>query len=198
MTPKTTALPAVIPREARRQLAHYLGAVEATEQELRDALLLVAERHKSNFEVSRGATTLAIWSTQHLGWLTELTNAFGSIAYQHATSLRAVLLRESHTGVTAELADVCDLAVLVQHAEMLWTVLVQGARELREDRLLDVASRARGQSRRQLAWLRTIVEHEAPDAIAVARDEPPARIAPSAEARAQRASRNSPRPRALG
>jgi hypothetical protein len=57
--------------------------------------------------------------------------------------------------------------MLVQHAEMLWTVLVQGARELHEEGLLDVASLARDQNRRQLAWLRTIIEHEAPDAIAI-------------------------------
>ena len=53
---------------------------------------------------------------------------------------------------------------------MLWTILVQGARELHDDGLLDVASRARDQSRRQLAWLRTTVEHEAPDAIAIVPD----------------------------
>ena len=74
-------------------------------------------------------------------------------------------------GAVGELADACDLATLVQHAEMLWTVLVQGARELRDDALLDVATRAREHSRRQLAWLRTIVEHEAPDAIAVVPDQ---------------------------
>jgi hypothetical protein len=69
-----------------------------------------------------------------------------------------------------ELEDACDLATLVQKAEMTWTILVQGARELHDVELLDVASRARDQSRRQLAWLRTLVEHEAPDAIAVVPD----------------------------
>jgi hypothetical protein len=70
-------------------------------------------------------------------------------------------------GVEGELADACDLAALVQHAEMLWTVIVQGAKELHDEALLDIAARAREHSRRQLAWLRTIVEHEAPDAIAI-------------------------------
>jgi hypothetical protein len=160
-----------VPEGARKQVAHYLGAVEATERQLRDALVLVAERHERNYELSRGATTLAIWSTEHLRWLDDLTRSSGSEPYEHAELLRAALLGGTRVGVVGELADACDLAALVQHAEMLWTVLVQGARELHDDNLLDGASRARDHSRRQLAWLRTIVEHEAPDAIAIVPDQ---------------------------
>jgi hypothetical protein len=74
-------------------------------------------------------------------------------------------------GVVGELADVCDLAALVQHAQMLWTILVQGAKELHDEELLDTSAQARDHSRRQLSWLRTIIEHEAPDAIAVVPDQ---------------------------
>jgi hypothetical protein len=156
---------------AKKQVAHYLGAVEATERELREALVLVAERHERNYELARGATTLAIWSTDHLRWLKKLTAHYGSGPYEHAQLLRSSLLGGTRVGAVGELADACDLAALVQHAEMLWTVLVQGAKELHEDDLLDVASRARDHSRRQLAWLRTVVEHEAPDAIAIVPDQ---------------------------
>jgi ferredoxin-nitrate reductase len=156
-----------VPDGARKQVAQYLGAVEATERELHDALVVFAERHERNYELMRGATTLAIWSTEHLHWLKGLTRTYGSAPYEHAKLLRAALFGETRVGAVGELADACDLATLVQHAEMLWTVLVQGARELHDERLLDVASLARDQNRRQLAWLRTIVEHEAPDAIAI-------------------------------
>jgi hypothetical protein len=152
-------------------VSHYLGAVEATERQLRDALILVAERHERNYELSHGATTLAVWSTDHLRWLGELTSAYGTAPYEHAEQLRAALLSGTRVGVVGELADVCDLAALVQHAEMLWTVVFQGARELHDERLQDVASKARDHSRRQLAWLTTIVEHEAPDAIAIVPDQ---------------------------
>jgi hypothetical protein len=160
-------VPPTVPTGARQQVAHYLGAVGATEQELRDALVLVAERHERNFELSRGATTLAIWSSRHLVELDSLVAAYGSAPYEHAELLRSALLGGTRVGAVGELADACDLATLVQHAEMLWTVLVQGAKELHDERLLDIASRARDHSRRQLGWLRTIVEHEAPDAMAI-------------------------------
>ena len=160
----------LIPAGTRRQVAHYLGAVEAAERELRDALVLVAERHERNYELSHGATTLALWSADHLRWLAPLTAAYGHGADDQAAQLRSALLGGTRIGAAGELADACDLAALVQRAEMLWTILVQGATALHEDGLLDVASRARDHSRRQLAWLRTIVEHEAPDAIAIVAD----------------------------
>jgi hypothetical protein len=158
------------PAGARHQVAHYLGVVAATEEQLRDALILVAERHERNFEIARGATVLAVWSTEHLARLRPFRDRYGHLPSESAGLLRASLLGGTRIGVVGELEDACDLATLVQKAEMTWTILVQGARELHDDGLLDLASKARDQSRRQLAWLRTLVEHEAPDAIAVVPD----------------------------
>jgi len=162
---------ATTPRSAPRGRAHphvpqYLDAVGTAERELRDALVLVAERHAGNYELSHGATTLAIWSNRHLEWLEELMPIFGKIPDQQTRQARSGLLGDSGAGVIGELADLCDLAGLVQRTEMLWTVVFQGARELHDDVLVDVSSRARDHTRRQLAWLRTMVEHEAPDAVA--------------------------------
>lgn len=163
-------VPGHVPGGARRQVAHYLGAVQSTERELREALVLVAERHEKNYELARGAAVLAMWSAEHLRWLDALTSAYGAAPYEHAELLRSALLGGTRAGVVGELEDVTDLATLVQHAQMLWTILVQGAKELHDDRLVDTAARARDHSSRQLAWLTTIIEHEAPDAIAVVPD----------------------------
>ena len=160
-----------IPGAVRAQVAHYLGAVRETERELRDALVLVAERHERNAELATGVTTLAVWSADHLRWLEPSIAVYGAKGYEQAATLRAALLSGARGGTIGELADLCDLAALVQHAEMLWTVLVQGARELHDESLLDVALRARDHSRRQLSWLTTTVEHEAPDAIAIVPDQ---------------------------
>jgi hypothetical protein len=84
--------------------------------------------------------------------------------------LRSALLGGTRIGAVGELADITDLAVLVQKVLLNWLILMQGARELHDPELLDVASRARDHSRRQLAWLTTMVEHEAPDAIAIVPD----------------------------
>ena len=158
------------PKGAHQQVAHYLGAVIATEEQLRDALILVAERHEKNYEISRGATVLAVWSSEHVARLDRQRERYGRVPSEAAEQLRSVLLGGARVGVVGELNDLCDLAVLAERAEMTWTIIVQGAHELRDQELLEVASVARDQTRRQIAWLRTQIEHEAPDAISIVPD----------------------------
>ena len=155
---------------ARRQVARYLGQARANEEQLHDALILVAERHEKSYELARGATTLAIWSRQDLDWIEPLTERYGAIPSEQAEALRSVLLGGTRAGVTGELADLADLSVLAERAEMTWTILFQGACELRDGELADVASRARDHNRRQIAWIRTQVDHIAPDAVAIPLD----------------------------
>src|SRR3954449_7302994 len=152
------------------QIGHYLGLARAIERELHAALILVSERHERNYEVSHGTATLAIWSADHLRWLEPQIERLGAEDTDAPALLRSALFGGTRVGVIGELADIADLAVLVEQAAMAWTILTQGAKELHDKALIDVATEAREHSRRQLAWLRTQIEHEAPDAIAVAHD----------------------------
>src|SRR6187397_1109832 len=67
------------PAGAKRQVAMYLGRAKATEEQLLNALVLVAERHERNYDLSQGATTLAIWSREHLTWLEPLVEHYGLV-----------------------------------------------------------------------------------------------------------------------
>lgn len=162
--------PAHIPAGARNQVAHYLGVVASLEEQLRDALVLVSERHERNYEIARGATVLAVWSAEHVRRLQPLRDRYGHLPSEAGELLRAALLSGTRVGVVGELNDISDLAVLAQKAEMTWTILVQGGRELHDNELLDVASASRDHTRRQVAWCLTMIEHEAPDAIAIVPD----------------------------
>ena len=147
-----------------------LGEAEGLETHLRDALVLVAERHERNYEIARGATTLATWSAEHLVWIAPLSKRYGRDANPRPGLLQSACLGGTRIGAVGELADVTDLAVLVQKAQLTWLILMQGARELHDADLLDVASRAHDHARRQLAWLTTVVKHEAPDAVSIVPD----------------------------
>jgi hypothetical protein len=162
-----TEPPPLVPTGARRQVARYLGATVGAQEQLRDALILVAERHERGAELAQGATTLALWSARDLRALGPIVARYGSISDEHPQQLRSAVLTGTRIGATGELDDVRDLAALVQFAQMTWTVLVQGARSLRDGALLEVATTGREHSRRQLAWLRTFLEHHAADALAV-------------------------------
>jgi hypothetical protein len=158
------------PAGAKLQVAQYLGLARATEEQLLNALTLVAERHEKNYELARGATTLALWCREHLTWMKALEEHYGAVPSEQPEMLRAALLGGTRAGIVGELADLCDLSVLAERAEMTWTILYQGGRELRDDALQDLAGRARDHNRRQINWMRTEIDHLAPDALSVPLD----------------------------
>jgi hypothetical protein len=53
---------------------------------------------------------------------------------------------------------------------MTWTILFQGARELQDKGLQELAGRARDHNKRQIGWIRTEINHLAPDALSVPLD----------------------------
>ncbi|HET9085496.1 MAG TPA: HPP family protein [Candidatus Limnocylindrales bacterium] len=158
------------PARVKLQVAMFLGQVKATEAQLLDAFAVVAERHERNYELSRGATTCALWSRRHLEWLEPFEKAYGAIPSENAEMLRSALLSGTRAGIVGEIEDLSDLAVLAERAEMTWTVLYQGAREIHDPGLEELAGRARDHNKRQIAWIRTQIDHVAPDALAVPLD----------------------------
>ena len=158
------------PKAVKLQVATFLGLAKATEEQLLDAFAVVAERHERNYELSRGATTCAVWSRQHLDWLGPFEDAYGLIPSENAETLRAALLSGTRAGILGEIQDLSDLAVLAERADMTWTVLYQGARELHDKGLEELAGRARDHNKRQIAWIRTELNHLAPDALSVPLD----------------------------
>jgi hypothetical protein len=155
------------PAGAKLQVARYLGLGKAIEEQLLNALVLVAERHERNYDLAHGATTLAFWSREHLEWVKPLVEHYGDVPSEGPEALRAALLGGTRPGIAGELADLMDLAVLAEQAEMAWTVLMQGAKELRDEALLDLAQKAHAHSVRQISWIRTEIDHLAPDALSV-------------------------------
>jgi len=169
-SPGPSAPAADPPAAVKLQVGMFLGQVKATEAQLLDAFAVVAERHERNYELSRGATTCALWSSRHLEWLEPFEKAYGAVPSENAETLRSALLSGSRAGSVGEILDLGDLSVLAERAEMTWTVLYQGAREIHDPGLQELAGRARDHNKRQIAWIKTQINHVAPDALAVPLD----------------------------
>ncbi|MFL5686025.1 MAG: HPP family protein [Chloroflexota bacterium] len=169
-SPGPSAPAADPPTAVKLQVATFLGMVKATEEQLLDAFALVAERHERNYELSRGAATCALWSRRHLEWLKPFEKAYGAAPSENAEMLRSALLSGTRPGIVGEILDLSDLAVLAERADMTWTVLYQGAREIHDPGLEELAGRARDHNKRQISWIRTQINHVAPDALAVPLD----------------------------
>jgi hypothetical protein len=151
-------------------VARFLGIARSSEEQLLNALILVAERHERQYELQRGATTLAGWSSHNLSALEPLVKRYGAVASEQPERLRAALLGGTRVGPVGALEDLQDLSLLAEQCAMAWLILQQGGKELHDEELLDVVSTAQDHTRRQLAWLRTQIEHEAPETLAVAPD----------------------------
>lgn len=165
----TVEAPPLRPR-IKAQVARFLGIARSSEEQLLNALVLVAERHERHYDVQNGATILAEFSRQNLDSLTPLEKRYGSIPSDEPERLRSALLGGTRVGAPGTLQDLQDLSLLAEQCSMAWLMLKQGAKELHDDELLDVASRAKEHTRRQLQWLRTQIEHDAPEPLAVAID----------------------------
>src|ERR1044071_1835030 len=103
---RTPEPPGQVPAGARNQVAYYLGVVTSLEEQLRDALVLVSERHERNYEIARGATVLAVWSAELLKKLEMMRDRYGDVPSEAGEMLRAALLGGTRIGVVGEMNDI--------------------------------------------------------------------------------------------
>ncbi|MFL5779492.1 MAG: hypothetical protein ACJ761_11215, partial [Chloroflexota bacterium] len=148
-----TALPSPRPR-VKAQVAHFLGLARSSEEQLLDALVLFAERHSRDFDLSGGATIVASWPRDHIERLKLLVERYGAVPSDQPERLRAALLSGTRMGAAGSLHDLQDLSLLAEQVSMAWTILFQGGKELHDDDLLALSADAREHTRRTLQWLR--------------------------------------------
>jgi HPP family len=167
--PRPSAPGAAAPT-ARTEVAASLGVLRASLQVLRGALVLVAERHERNYEIWSTATVLAGWIGEDEASLDASIAIYGISASDQPHKLRAALLGGVRGGLRGTLADLTDLSILAQQVDMAWTIVFQGAKELEDKQLLAAAAAARNHTERVIRWIRTQIDHVAPEALAVGPD----------------------------
>lgn len=156
-----------IPPEARDQVAAYLGVVKGSLGVLAEALVLVAERHERNYEIHGIATALAGWIREDEASLAPFVERYGISEGDQPRKLRAAVLGGVRGGLLGLLGDLTDLSVLAEQVDMAWTVVYQGSKELEDRELLTAAGVGRDHAERVIRWIRTQVDHTAPEALAV-------------------------------
>ena len=159
-----------VPPTAKDQVAASLGGIKGSLEVLADAFILVAERHERNYEIHGTATVLAGWMRQDIERLAPSIERYGLSEGDQPRKLRAAVLGGVRGGLAGLLADLTDLAVLAEQVNMSWTILFQGAKELEDEGLLAATREGRNHAERVIRWIRTQVDHTAPEALAVGAD----------------------------
>jgi HPP family len=171
-TERPVPRPKAIAPAARDQVAAYLGVLRASLRELASALILVAERHERNYEIWGTATVLAGWIHDDDASLDPFAARYGIRESDQPHKLRAALLGGVRGGLHGLLADLTDLSVLAEQADMAWTVVYQAGKEIEDQGLLEASGAGRGHAERTIRWIRTQVDHTAPEALAVGASVP--------------------------
>jgi hypothetical protein len=153
--------------------------VQAAEAELAGQLRKVGERHATEADVYHLSHVLARQCAHHLTELAPHAERYGASPagaddeVDRSPGLRkrlrrkgAQALRGSGSTGPVFMEDLRGLYLAAQDAELTWTLLVQGAKALRDRELLDLATECQERAQMRAKWVRTRIKEAAPQILA--------------------------------
>jgi hypothetical protein len=149
-------------------LAHYLGLLHRSEQELAAALREIGEAHQSEVDVFHMCNILAEECETHSKKLEPFADRYGEDAPDEPERLHSELFTGTREGGLGLLRDLHDLYVMTAECDIAWTLVGQGAQGARDKDLLDLVHACESETATQLKWLKTRMKQAAPQALVVA------------------------------
>ena len=149
-------------------VGNYLGLLQASEEQLIDALLAVAKRHSDEPDIFQTCRLAAGWSRDALHSLKPLEARYAEQKNDEPERLNQVIFQGTRSGSLALVRDLHDLWLLANEVQLCLIVLDQAGKALRDQELEEFCLAASGQTKRQLAWLLTRIQQAAPQSLIVA------------------------------
>jgi hypothetical protein len=156
------------PREIK--VARYLGLVHSGEEQLADALTLLADRHDRDPDVESMLTKFARWSRTHMEGIDALVERFGEQKSEHPQRLRGALYYGTRMGGIGLIQDLHDLSVQIASVRMGYQILEQASKEMRDKPLESVAMEYGEDLERMAKWAKTKIKQATPQALVVPSD----------------------------
>jgi ferredoxin-nitrate reductase len=158
---------AIMGARGERPIAIYLGLAHASEDHLAEALLNVAHHHLAEPDIYATCTLLARWSRGHVEMLRPIISRYREEQSKEPNRLRGALFEGPRSGGIGLLRDLHDVWLAASEVHLCYEALGQAARALRDRELIDVCRACGDETDRQIAWLRTRIDHAAPQALVV-------------------------------
>ncbi|MFF5212865.1 hypothetical protein [Streptosporangium sp. NPDC000396] len=149
-------------------LAHYLGLLHRSQNELAAAFREVARGHPDEPDVRHICERLAAQCDDHARRLEPFARSYSEQAEDEPERLHSTLFSGTRTGGLGLLRDLHDLYLMAAECDVSWTLVGQAAQGLRDEELLRVVRRCEGETATQMLWLRTRMKQAAPQALVVA------------------------------
>jgi hypothetical protein len=142
------------------------------EQRLVESLGTVGKAHAAEAEIEHGAQVLAELSTQNLAALEPLRQRYAEkreLAKEHEPPrFFTEPMVKARPGPIGLLRDLQDLLQLVAFIQSSWTVVDQGAKAMKDERLKSACEGALHHNELQQRWLRTQLKVVSPQALLMA------------------------------
>jgi ferredoxin-nitrate reductase len=151
----------------RMHVANYLGLARRSEAHLAESLRAVAEHHGHEPDVSQMTRLLASWSEEDGAALEPLVARYHGSKDEEPDDLHQALFHGPRSGGLGLVRDLHDLWLLTQEVTLAYELLTQAALALRDAEMESILGRVSSQAKRQADWLRTRIDHAAPQALTV-------------------------------
>jgi hypothetical protein len=153
-------------------LRAVLHQLHEGEEDLERQLHVVADRHRTDHEVNHTAINLARWSLQNRTALDPFLEGDAETQPQDGTSvMHAVrektadlLGRRPETGMLL-LEDLRNLYLMASGNAVLWTMVMQAAKNLHHTKLLEVVQECHDRTNRQVTWCNGMVKVLSPQVL---------------------------------
>lgn len=150
-------------------LGRYVDLQQKASRDLAEAYREIAEEHPGEADLGSLLPMFGRDLDGHVRDLAPFAERYDGSSTDEPERLHRDLFEGARSGALGLLRDLHDLLLMATECEITWTLLAQGAQGARDADLLDLAHEAGPQLTVQLAWLRTRMKAEAPQALVVAR-----------------------------
>lgn len=150
------------------KVAAAIEELHRSENDLADAILGLADLHKTDHEIFHIAQDIAAWSHEHVRRLAGIGSAYGtelngpphdrSVVVAGLKQKTAELVGRHHEPGLLLLADLRRVHRKAAGVSLDWEVLAQTAQALEDAELLSIAEECHPQTLRQLRWANSKVK----------------------------------------
>jgi anaerobic selenocysteine-containing dehydrogenase len=151
----------------KMHVANYLGLARRSEAHLAESFRSVADRHGHEPDVLQMTRLMASWSDENIREIEPLVEQYDESREDEPEKLHRALFHGPRGGGLGLVRDLHDLWLLAQETSLAYELLTQAAHALRDEEMLAVLGCAWTRTRRQADWLRTRIDHAAPQALTV-------------------------------
>lgn len=149
-------------------LAHYLGLLHHSQEQLARALREVASAHSEEHDVAQICRRLAAECADHAERLEPFLDRYDEEDHDEPERLHSELFRGPRRGGIGLLRDLQDTYLLAVECELCWSMIGQAAQGVRDADMHALAGECEAQTSAQRRWLRTRMAQAAPQALIVA------------------------------